>query len=205
MTTPKPEQPTFNKGDRAAVVGGKSGIGVRGEVFWIGENKYGPGWRYGLRGDDGNTYWVDQNDIGREEGAPPPPPPPPEVPQGEGFDKGARVTIIDAPNGQGISGNVFWVGESRYSKAPRYGIKGDDGETYWVDHHQVEAAAGAADGSDRAAQPRQQRAPRQAPSAPPVEAPPLPLSDDDLPPEAFMDEQPLDDFSGLPPDDDIPF
>ena len=73
MAEAKEEAPAYSKGDRVAITGGKQGVGVRGDVFWIGENKYGPGWRYGVKGDDGETYWLDAEKIGEEKNAPPPP------------------------------------------------------------------------------------------------------------------------------------
>jgi len=135
MAEAKKEAPTYAKGDRVAITGGKQGVGVRGDVFWIGENKYGPGWRYGVKGDDGETYWLDEGKVGDEKDAPPPPEG--SAPSMEPLDKGDRVRIR-AGEHKGVLGAVFWIGDSRYGKGKRYGVKGDDAETYWVDQPQVE-------------------------------------------------------------------
>ena len=45
----------IGKGDRVKVTSGRS-EGVTGTVFWMGQNKYGPGDRFGVRGDDGQTH-----------------------------------------------------------------------------------------------------------------------------------------------------
>ena len=96
------DKPAFDKGDRAAIVNGK-GAGTRGEVFWVGENKYGPGMRFGLRGDDGETYWIDETNIGSEDAAPPAP----EIPKreaGPALSKGDTVRIT-AGQGAGPRSN----------------------------------------------------------------------------------------------------
>src|SRR5690606_33405463 len=79
----------FAKGERVAIVGGKQGQGMRGEVFWIGESRYGKGARYGIRGDDAETYWIDEQHVGAETDVPAPALPDP----GEPLPKGTRVTI----------------------------------------------------------------------------------------------------------------
>ncbi len=142
MEEKKPE-PKFDKGDRVAVTGGKKGLGVRGSVFWIGENKWGPGLRYGVKGDDGETYWLDDAKLGAEKDAPPPPAG--AEPKGpvEEFDKGDRVRIRGGA-GKGALGAVFWIGENKYGPGRRYGVKGDDEETYWLDQTQVERTEEAA-------------------------------------------------------------
>ncbi len=149
----------YDKGARVAIVAGKQGKGMRGEVFWIGESRYGKGSRYGVRGDDGETYWIDEDKLGPEDAVPAP-----QLPEAESspLDKGTRVTVVRGDHA-GQVGEVFWVGESRYGKGPRYGVKGDDGQTYWVDGPGVEPldepgpsepgpkAAGSAELDDRAA------------------------------------------------------
>lgn len=137
------EEAKYEKGDRAAIVSGKQDVGVRGSVFWIGPNKWGPGMRYGLRGDDGATYWVDESNLGDEEGAPPAPEVE-EVEEREKLGKGDRVKIVKGREGVGKEGSIFWVGESRYGKGMRYGVKGDDEATYWADGTEVEKTEGAA-------------------------------------------------------------
>jgi len=187
----------FAKGDRAAIVSGrKNPIGMRGQVFWTGENKYGEGMRYGLRGDDGVTYWCNEGDLGPEEGAPPPP----EIPQGpsETLEKGSRVSIVKGPSA-GTEGEVFWVGESRFGNHMRYGIKDEEGETHWADAPLIELLSAPSASS--------------AGSTPSGDGPPMP--DDDVAgttgAPAMPDDVPLpepDDFAAATDDfaaDDIPF
>jgi hypothetical protein len=59
---------SIEKGSRVEIVGGRSGQGAKGEVFWVGPSQYGPGERYGVRGDDGETYWVDGRHVVPEGG-----------------------------------------------------------------------------------------------------------------------------------------
>lgn len=185
------EKPAFEKGDRAAIVSGrKNPVGVRGQIFWIGENKYGDGMRYGLRGDDGETYWCDESHLGPEETAPP-------APEGggpkEALDKGARVSITKGPSA-GVEGEVFWVGESRYGPGMRYGIKDDAGETHWADSHQVEALAAAPPKPAGDARPS-----RPSGDGPPPDDAPMPEGDDFAEAEAYYDDD-------IPfPGDDVPF
>jgi hypothetical protein len=187
---------TYDKGDRVAIVGGRQGIGERCEVFWIGENKYGPGMRYGVKNESGTTYWVDESDVVAEANAGDVPKPAPK-PAGEGasFERGDHVVIIDGPD-KGQKGEVFWTGASRYSNQSRYGIKSGE-DTFWADANQVEASP---DQPKRKSEPPRERRPsdgpreRESTSAPPIDDEPRP--DDDLPPEAYDD--------GIP-EDDIPF
>ncbi|MCA9620115.1 MAG: hypothetical protein KC731_13910, partial [Myxococcales bacterium] len=131
----------YDKGDRAAIVAGRKGLGVRGQIFWIGENKYGSGMRYGLRGDDGQTYWVDEASLGPEAGAPPPPEAPVAKPA---LDKGTVVRLVGTKDA-GKIGSIFWVGESKYGVGMRYGVRVDGEEdAYWVDEANVEVVEGAA-------------------------------------------------------------
>jgi hypothetical protein len=176
----------FEKGDRAAVVSGPKDVGVRGQVFWVGENKFGPGLRYGLRGDDGETYWVDEANIGPEEGAPPAPEPPP-ADEGPVLSKGTRVEITGGRQGKGETGEIFWAGESKFGPGMRYGIRGEGDASWWVDGKFVKAL-------------EEQPADAPAASAPPPEDAPLPDPDEFA---DFADEAPPDD-APFPPDD-IPF
>ncbi len=190
-------QAAYEKGARAAIMSGAKGAGVRGEIFWIGENKYGPGMRYGLKGDDGQTYWVDEASLGAEDAAPPAPAPAPKsdaapAAPGATFDKGDKVTITAGP-GSGKIARVFWAGRSKYGPGMRYGVRDDDDETYWLDGREVapvQAAAGAAvvDAvSPAVAGP--EAASRASDKAPPV------FGDDDmLPPEAYEDAPPPENF-----------
>lgn len=198
-------QPKFDKGDRAAIVSGRKGVGIRGEVFWIGPNKYGPGMRYGLKGDDGQTHWLDESEIGPEAEAPPAPPPPPAGPV---LAKGDRAEIVSGKDA-GKQGEVFWTGQSRYSDQMRYGIKDDDGETYWVDQPLVKKVGGASEGARRG-----DAAPEQGPpnddgpwggssEEPPPNDPDERRLEDDLPPEALGGGDDPDFFND--PDEEIPF
>lgn len=115
----------FGKGDRVRITGGKA-EGVTGTVFWKGQNKYGPGDRYGVRGDDGQTHWVDGGSVEATKA---------DVPTGHTFDKGDRVAYR-VPGGEG-TGTVFWVGQSRHGPGQRLGVRADhpDGEddAVWID------------------------------------------------------------------------
>ena len=184
-----PNTPRYDKGDRAAIVSGKNPLGTRGEVFWVGENKYGPGMRYGLKGDDGQTYWLNDEEIGSEEGAPPPPPPKPKSDKPV-LDKGTRVKIVGTKDA-GVEGEIFWTGQSRYGPGMRYGVKNGE-ETYWVDEENVEVVetpAAASGGSAESAE--------EPPPAGPMPMDDAVPDDADLPPEAFEQES----YS----DEDIPF
>jgi len=188
-------QPKFDKGDRAAIVKGRQGVGVRGEVFWIGPNKYGPGMRFGLKGDDGRTYWVDEQEIGSEADAPPAPPLPPPGPV---LDKGDRAEIVSGKD-SGKQGEVFWTGQSRYGNQMRYGIKDDDGETYWVDQPLIKKI-----GSPEAGGPPRNDGPMGGLSEePPPADPDERRLDDELPPEAMAGAEDPDLFND--PDEEIPF
>ena len=37
--------------------------GTTGRVFWLGQNKYGPGLRVGVQGDDGQTHWAGYEEV----------------------------------------------------------------------------------------------------------------------------------------------
>ena len=53
----------YNKGARVKIIRGRSGVGVSGEIFWKGDSRYSDGERLGIRGDDGETYWIDDGDA----------------------------------------------------------------------------------------------------------------------------------------------
>ncbi len=136
MPDPKDKPtPKFNKGDRLAITSGRD-AGVRGEIFWIGPNKYGPGMRYGLRTADGATHWVDEAELGPENEAPPEP----ERPKVEALEKGTQVKVVRGRDA-GAEGEIFWVGESRYGPGMRYGIRAPDGGTVWAASGEVEVTA----------------------------------------------------------------
>jgi hypothetical protein len=56
------ESDALGKGSRVRVTSGKD-EGVEGRVFWFGDSKFGPGKRVGIKGDDGETYWLDADDV----------------------------------------------------------------------------------------------------------------------------------------------
>lgn len=146
MSENQKPQARYAKGDHLAIAHGKSNVGVRGEIFWTGANKYGPGFRYGLKDESGETYWVDEADLGPVEGAPPPPArkPAPSGPAKDPIAKGATVEITGGKEGVGKSGEVFWTGDSKYGQGMRYGVKTPDGTTYWVDEAFVTQTAAPA-------------------------------------------------------------
>jgi len=56
-TPPEVTGPEPTRGDRVAwKQGGQDG---HGEIFWVGPNKHGPGFRVGVNCDDGETRWLD--------------------------------------------------------------------------------------------------------------------------------------------------
>lgn len=114
----------MDKGTRVKVVRGNKDVGVVGTVFWVGENRYGPGQRLGIKGDDGQTYWMNEDLV--EETTEGPPEPEGPVPQ-----KGDRVQWRQGDlSGYG---RVFWTGKSRSGPFQRFGVEDDDGETRWFD------------------------------------------------------------------------
>jgi hypothetical protein len=118
----------FKKGSRVEIVSGENGVGVCGEIFWMGESRYGEGQRFGMRGDDGETYWVDEAEVELTSKAPP------AADSGPTFNKGDRVSFRN--NGQQGTGTVFWIGQSRTGPGQRLGIRDDDGEgndAVWID------------------------------------------------------------------------
>ena len=181
----------FAKGERVAIVGGKQGQGMRGEVFWIGESRYGKGARYGIRGDDAETYWIDEQHVGAETDVPAPALPDP----GEPIPKGTRVTITRG-EAAGTLGEIFWVGESKFGRGPRYGIRDDEGETHWGDGPGCEPSDAPA--PPRAEPPRRERderddfddPPSSSAQGPDFDDAPLPGDDDLAFPEAGDDDEP---------------
>lgn len=186
----KEDQPKYAKGDELAIVDGKSDIGVRGTIFWSGANKYGPGFRYGLKDEDGETYWVDEANLGTPEGAPAPAPKPPREAK-PALEKGSYVEITGGKEGKGEKGEVFWVGDSKFGKGLRYGIRNDGGTTFWVDEDFVTLL--------------------NAPAKKPKEAGAAPSNAGNEFSDNFSDNEFSDDFSddapigAPPPDDDAPF
>lgn len=188
------EELKLEKGARVAIVGGRKGAGVRGEIFWIGENKYGPGMRYGVRGDDAETYWVDQDHIGPEDAVPET-----KIEAKPELDKGQWVEVVKGRDA-GQKGEIFWVGDSKFGPGKRYGLKNAEDETVWADGQQVEPIDPPPDAEPRAERPR--GGPR-ASDAPPPDAAPFP---DDAPlPEPDDRADAFDDDIPFPGDDDVPF
>lgn len=122
----------IGKGSSVRIVGGKDD-GVTGRVFWEGPNKFGPGRRYGLKDANGTTFWVDEDHVELHGDQPEK-----KEATGDVFEKGDRVRIV-AGDAKGHSGTVFWVGESKFGPGKRFGVRGDDGETYWADQGEAEA------------------------------------------------------------------
>lgn len=177
----------FAKGDRVGIVGGRQGKGMRGEVFWIGESRYGKGARYGIRGDDGETYWIDEQQVGAETDVPAP-----ELPEpGEPLAKGTRVQITRG-EAAGTLGEIFWVGESKYGRGPRYGIRDDGGETHWIDGPGCEPSDAPAPAAAARTEPANEFEDPPPPSARAADFDDAPLpTDDDLAfPEADDDDEP---------------
>mgnify|MGYP000082207142 CR=1 FL=1 len=163
------------KGARVKVVKGRKSQGVTGTVFWIGDNKYGEGKRYGIKGDDGATHWVGA-DMCEAWDKPPEPVEEPDLVRGD------RVRF--ERDGEPDEGEVFWVGPSKHGPGVRVGVKTHDEETLWFDARQIEKV----DGSAPAPRPAARRAP---PAARPVNDD-LPPPPDDLPAFAPADARELD-------------
>lgn len=51
------------KGMRVEVTGGRKYKGEVGVVFWVGESQFGPGYRVGLKTDDGRTAWAAYHQV----------------------------------------------------------------------------------------------------------------------------------------------
>ena len=123
----------MDKGDRVRITGGRQGKDKTGTIFWKGPNKYGSGDRYGVRGDDGETYWVSGDNVEASEAAAPP------VEEGPTFAKGDRVAY--KVRGEEGVGTVFWIGESRNGPGQRLGVRPDDSdEAVWLDARQAREA-----------------------------------------------------------------
>ena len=175
--------PRWAKGDRVAVVAGRKNLGVRGEIFWVGENKYGGGWRYGLKDSSGETVWSSEENLGAPEDAPPEP----EREARPVLEKGTIVEITSGKEGVGEQGEIFWVGESRFGAGMRYGVKTQNEDTFWADEAQVEVISA----------PEKKAAAPVDPSGPPPADAPMPEADD------FADF--ADEADAFPDDGDIPF
>jgi hypothetical protein len=162
----------LERGARARVVGGKTAKGVTGTIFWIGDNKFGEGKRYGLKGDDGQTYWVPSEHVEADDKpAPAVVPAMSASPPGPALVRGDRVAWR-APDGDERWGEVFWVGASkRGDGAVRVGVKDPGGETLWFDASQLRVVDGAPPPS-----------PRKVAAVAPADVPASPFDDDEPPP-----------------------
>ncbi len=181
----------FQKGERIKIVRGRSGVGVHGEIFWKGASKFGDGERFGMRGDDGETYWVDESEVeASDETAPEPE---------ETYEKGDRVSFRS--RGREGTGTVFWVGPSRRGPGQRLGVRDDapEGEedAVWLDDREVTllergGASGGASGGYR----RGGGDSGGGRSGGDDEAPWTPaLSMDELPPPAPIDDAAVDSWA----------
>jgi hypothetical protein len=177
------EKKSAAKGDRVRIVEGK-GVGQHGEVFWTGPNKWGPGLRLGVRGDDGETYWVSEDHTEPSAAGAPAPEP------SETFAKGERVAFTQ--RGQQGEGTVFWTGTSR-TGGQRLGVRTDDSEdAVWLDARfarRVERQAPPAPLAPLADDTGDDDF-EQAPFLEPDHAPSL--GPDDMPPMAPWDDESID-------------
>jgi hypothetical protein len=120
-----------DKGTRIKIISGE-GMDQTGTVFWTGKDRYRDGLRLGVRGDDGETYWISQADVEETDAV---------VPVGETFDKGDRVRFRNS-GAEGF-GTVFWIGQSRDGPGQRLGIRDDSNpeDAIWLDARFAEALA----------------------------------------------------------------
>ncbi len=123
-------------GTNVKVVAGKS-AGVRGVVFWQGDNKFGDGKRFGVKDASGTAHWVDQDHVEIDTEAPEAPAVDKQDQTEPPHDKGTAVKVVSG-EAEGAEGEIFWIGESKFRGGSRYGIKDEEGQTHWVDHDEVE-------------------------------------------------------------------
>lgn len=118
----------MDKGNRVVVVSGPH-EGNTGTIFWVGQSKRGPGERYGVKDDRGETLWLDATMVEASDKAAPSN----ELPEGAELpDRGKRVEWTDAA-GEIRRGEVFWFGEGK-GGGKRCGVREDvTGETHWRD------------------------------------------------------------------------
>ena len=181
----------MDKGARVTITKGKA-AGKAGTVFWKGPNKFGAGERLGVRGDDGETYWVQDTDVEATSAAAPP------MDAGPRFEKGDRVSF--EVGGRDGTGTVFWIGESRQGPGQRLGVRvdgateGDD--AVWLDARQARPASGA---------------PTPSPSRPPPtgagadegdDVPPEYASAGELPPAPPLSDDEIAHWAGAVEDED---
>ena len=114
----------MDKGSRIRIVKGKKGEGVAGTIFWVGENKYGDGKRFGVEGDDGETYWVPSENCEIADAAASSEPEP-------DLSKGQRVRWRRGEKTG--TGAIFWLGPSKHGPGSRVGVRDDETEeAIWI-------------------------------------------------------------------------
>lgn len=124
----------MDKGTRIRITAGRQGVGVVGTIFWVGENRFGGGSRFGVKGDDGATYWVNDKEVEALSKSDPLAGGPVAK---HTFNRGDRV-VFRVGEQQGV-GEVFWIGQSRQGPGQRLGVRPDDSdEAVWIDGHQAE-------------------------------------------------------------------
>jgi hypothetical protein len=126
----------MDKGTRVEIVRGRAGKGVVGTVFWVGEDRFNEGSsRLGVRGDDGETYWVSGDNVEPTDAEPP-------DDEGPELEKGDRVSWRRGED-EG-EGEVFWLGPSKHGGGVRVGVRDEAGETWWFDARQLTPVGGQA-------------------------------------------------------------
>ena len=176
----------MDKGTRVTIVDGHQGKGQSGSVFWTGKNKWGDGERLGVRGDDGETYWVSDADVETTTGEAP------EQPAGDTFEKGDRVSFTQ--RGQAGTGTVFWIGQSKNGPGQRLGVRDDNGEeAVWIDARIAKALEGDAPPPARQNSNSGSAQEGESDQTPDAWSPSLDISD--MPPEAPIDDSSADQWA----------
>jgi len=115
----------LGKGSRVRITSGPT-AGVTGSIFWSGKDKFRGGMRFGVRGDDGDTHWVNEGIVEASDSEEP------TNDDAEKFEKGDRVKFKQ--RGEEGTGSVFWIGDSRQG-GQRLGVRNDDDpdNAVWID------------------------------------------------------------------------
>ncbi len=114
----------MDKGTRVEVIDGDS-QGVTGTVFWTGPDRYSENdTRLGIKGDDGQTYWMSSRDVEKSDRKM-------EVPEAPPVQRGDRVRWAEG------EGTIFWAGPSKFGDGVRVGIEDDNGDKHWLDARQL--------------------------------------------------------------------
>lgn len=135
----------LEKGMRVVVTGGQTApLGLTGTVFWLGENQW-ERMRAGVRGDDGETWWLDPSHL-EPSGAPAPTP-------SMNLCAPEKGDVVRWKTRDGaMTGVVFWQGPDKFGDGTRLGVRGNDGETHWLNAAWVEVVESLDDvGRTRAA------------------------------------------------------